>query len=132
MLYLLVVGSRNFGQWETMKRVLWNAIDKFNEKDVMIVSGGARGADSLAEKFADEFHFQKKIFPADWDRFGKAAGFIRNKKMHQFIKEQSEINNDPRLVVAFWDGQSRGTAQNFQLADQFENHILIYRYLNRG
>ena len=71
---------------------------KTNHK-IEIVSGCARGADSLGEKYATEKNYKLHKFPADWDRFGKSAGYRRNQEMAEFAD----------MVIAFWDGKSVGT-----------------------
>lgn len=118
--FCLVVGSRSFTDYEKMK----NKLDKIlsNFKKVVIVSGGAHGADSLAEKYAEMNNYPCIVFPADWNTFGRSAGYIRNEQMHKFIAKQPH-----RGVVAFWDGQSRGTQQNFQLAEKYYNDIRIIK-----
>ena len=74
--------------------------------DVEIVSGGAKGPDSFAERFALVSRIPTKIFPPDWDTHGKAAGFIRNKQ----IVDYSD------MVIAFWDQKSKGTKHTIDLA----------------
>ena len=74
---VIVAGSRNFDDYgllsDTLDKLLQN-----KGKDVVIVSGTARGADTLGEQYAAERGFQISRFPADWDRFGKSAGYRRN------------------------------------------------------
>ena len=118
---ILVVGSRNFNNYELLK----NTIDATAEvyDDIEIVSGGAKGADSLAEQYAKEKGYALKIFPADWNKYGKSAGYRRNAEMHKYISEFKD-----RLCVAFWDGQSKGTQHNFELAAQYKNPIILVKY----
>ncbi len=101
---LAIVGGREFSDYELLKSSL-----KQLQKDrtvIQVVSGGARGADTLGERWADENGIDKKIFPAQWDRYGKHAGFIRNKDIVRNCDE----------VIAFWDGKSRGTADTIATA----------------
>lgn len=101
-MYIAVVGSRTFNDYEQFQ-------NKFNEyiislkipsTEITIISGGAKGADSLAEKYSNEILKRKPIiFKAEWKRYGRAAGAIRNK---QIVKACDEL-------VAFWDGESKGT-----------------------
>lgn len=120
MFYCLVVGSRTITDYNYIKETL----DYFlqNKSEITIVSGGARGVDSLAERYAKERNYGLKIFPADWDRYGKQAGYIRNDEMHKYISQFSD-----RGIVAFWDGKSKGTAHNFGLATKYDTPIKIVR-----
>jgi hypothetical protein len=65
-----------------------------------IIHGGAPGADRTAGWLAEDFGFTVREFKANWDRDGKRAGILRNIKM---------LDTKPDLVLAFWDGKSRGT-----------------------
>jgi len=73
----------------------------------VLIEGGARGADSLAGAWADAEGVQHIRVPADWAKHGKKAGFLRNIQM---------LDMNPDLVVAFWDGKSRGTAHTIEEA----------------
>lgn len=94
---IAVVGSRTFSDYILLKSVL-NLAAKYGFV-TEIVSGGAQGADSLAKKYAQEHNVSYKEFPAQWDIYGKSAGFIRNKLIVEYCD----------MVIAFWDGKSRGT-----------------------
>ncbi len=118
--FCLVVGSRTFTDYDLLRTKL-NHILK-NHNNIIIVSGGAKGADSLAEQYAKEKGYPVKIFPADWGRYGKSAGYRRNELMHQYI---SKVKN--RGVVAFWQNNSKGTAHNFELAKKYGNPIRIVK-----
>ena len=71
--------------------------------DVRVISGGAPGADYLAERARKKYNLDGKVYKANWTMFGKAAGPIRNRRM---IEDES-----PYLVVAFHNyiSRSRGT-----------------------
>jgi len=73
---LAIVGSRDFEDYETMKNFIVSQIN-LDDFDT-VVSGGARGADLLAERFADDFNKLKVIFKPDWSRYGNKADFLRN------------------------------------------------------
>ncbi len=85
-----------------------------------IVSGGARGADTLGEKFAEQYGSSVKSFPADWDKHGKSAGYIRNEAMAEYAN----------VLIAFWDGESRGTKHMIDLALKhgLDIHVFQYKY----
>ena len=67
-----IIGGRDFNNYQSIKNVM-----AFQEAVNLIISGGARGADSLAERFAKENGIPFKLFPANWDRYGKSAGYKR-------------------------------------------------------
>lgn len=119
--YCLVVGSRSFSNYKLLSDKLDSLLR--NYQNIVIVSGGANGADALAERYANEHGYETKIFPADWAQFGKRAGYIRNAQMHEFI---SKFAN--RGCVAFWDGQSRGTQHSFALAQEYSNPLRIIQF----
>lgn len=107
---LAVVGSRTFSDYAYMKEILqWYTIKE-------IISGAAKGADRLAAKFANENEIALREFPAEWDRHGNSAGFIRNELIVDACDE----------VVAFWDGQSRGTKHTIDTADKIGKPVSIY------
>lgn len=119
--FCLVAGTRTFDDYDFLKQKLNIMLQNYPK--TVIVSGGAKGADSLAERYAEEYRLPFVLFPAEWDRYGKAAGYIRNKKMHEYI-----ANMKHRGCAAFWDGKSKGTAHNFQLAEKYGTQIRIIRY----
>lgn len=120
--FCLVVGSRTFINYEKLSSTLDKLLVNQHDKIIHIVSGGAEGADRLAEQYADERRYVKHIFPADWKNFGKAAGFRRNVMMHQFIH-----NYENRGCVAFWDGQSKGTQHSFTLCERYGTSLRVIR-----
>lgn len=117
--FCLVVGSRTFDNYPLMEKKLDHLLQNKAPK-VVIVSGHARGADSCAEKYAKERGYLLKVFPAQWDKYGKSAGYKRNLQMHEFIAKFKD-----RGCVAFWKDQSKGTAHNFGLAEKFGTNIVI-------
>lgn len=78
----------------------------------------------LAQK-ATEHNYHLIVFPAQWDEFGKKAGFIRNEQMHRYIASKQD-----RGVIAFWDGESKGTFQSFDLSKKYNNQIRVIKYKN--
>jgi len=99
---LAIVGSRTFRDY----KLLCESVAKMPEPIEEIISGGASGADSLAERYAKEHNIPMKVFPAEWDKYGKSAGYRRNK----------DIINRADYVIAFWDGMSKGTKHSIDLA----------------
>lgn len=89
-----------------------------NKTDVEIVSGTARGADQLGERYAFEHGFPVKHFPADWDQHGKSAGYIRNAQMAEYAD----------AAVIFWDGMSRGSKHMIDLAKAKGLRVRVVKY----
>lgn len=112
---LAVVGSRTFNDYNLLKQHL----DEIHSITpiTLIISGGAKGADKLAEKWAHQNNIETLIFEPDWDRFGKQAGFLRNKDI---------ILNSER-VLACWDGESKDTLHSINIAD---HHQIPYTVVN--
>lgn len=84
MFKVIIAGSRYLTpeHYGTLKEAcLFYLKDKLPQ--VTIISGHARGADSLGERFASEHGLPTEIYPADWDKYGKSAGYIRNKQMSE-------------------------------------------------
>ena len=100
---IAIVGSRNYSDLDHVRGIV-----KSLSRDTEIVSGGAPGVDKIAEQAAIDRGMPTKIFPADWEKYGRGAGAIRNKA----------IVNYADGVIAFWDGTSRGTKNTIDLADK--------------
>jgi hypothetical protein len=97
-----IIGSRNFNNYE----LVVDTLKEYENNITLIVSGGAKGADTLGERWAKEKNKEVLIFHPDWNKYGKSAGIIRNKD----IIENSDI------VFAFWDGISKGTKNSIDLS----------------
>lgn len=104
-----VIGSRSFNDYDLVKNTL-----KLIKIDLLI-SGHAKGADTLGERYADENNIPKKIFLPDWEKHGKAAGMIRN----------TDIIENAEFIIAFWDGSSKGTLDSMNKATKLNKKILI-------
>jgi uncharacterized protein YeaO (DUF488 family) len=120
--YLLIAGSRSFNNYPLLKEKLDYLLQNQRDKEIHIVSGGAKGADTLAKWYAKERGYQMHVFPADWS-IGKSAGYRRNETMHKFIAQFEH-----RGCVCFWDGESKGTAHNFKLCEIFNTPLRIVRF----
>lgn len=127
---ILICGGRDFTNYEYLKSVVDDKIERVkilypsDKTPIEIVSGGAHGADSLAEKYALEKGYSFKVFHANWDKFGRGAGHIRNEEMAYYTYKAGE----PHRVIAFWDGKSRGTANMIQEAKTLNLDWCIYYY----
>ena len=100
---VLVCGSRGWTDYDAVLRRL----TQIEERRPTIVHGAAVGADTMADRAAMTLNLTVERYPADWATYGKRAGFIRNEQM---------LDTGVGLVIAFWDGQSRGTQHTIERA----------------
>lgn len=118
---LAIVGSRTFNDYNMLVEFIQ---DNYNIDEIThIVSGGARGTDALGERFAEDFDKQKMIFPANWKKFGKSAGFLRN----------VDIIDNCDECVCFWDGESHGTKHDIRLCQEKEKpyKVCFFKIYNK-
>lgn len=94
---VIVAGSRSFAVYS----LLLQTLDKLfaAKKPTAIICGEAKGADTFGRRYAEARHIPVLSFPADWRKYGRGAGYIRNVEM---LKHAD-------MLVAFWDGESKGT-----------------------
>lgn len=105
---LVIAGGRYFKDYDLVVRTADHLLaNKITEgMEIHIVCGEAKGADALGKQYAEERGFILDSFPADWDKQGKSAGYRRNEKMAKHCD----------AVLAFWDGESKGTKHMIDLA----------------
>ena len=118
---VIIAGGREFSDYA----LLCESCDKFlcqkhQTHDIVVISGTARGADILGERYAHERGYAVEKYPADWNRDGKSAGFIRNAQMASVAD----------ALIAFWDGQSKGTAHMIREANSRGLVSRVVRYCN--
>lgn len=109
-----IVGSRNY-QYPNIVIAMLEELLKQYKDELILISGGASGPDTICEQFAIKNKCTFIKFPAQWDLYGKQAGFIRNKE----IVENSDI------IYAFYDGSSKGTLLTINLAKEMNKHLFI-------
>lgn len=112
---VIVAGSREFDDYELLFITMEELTKKLN--DPIILSGNARGADQLGEKWAHFNWYLVKLFIPDWDKHGKGAGFKRNEEMAA----------EADYAAIFWDGQSRGTAHCIEMCKKYNVRTHIVR-----
>jgi hypothetical protein len=108
---IAIVGSRTYPKLELVKKFVEDLDDTTS-----IVTGGARGVDQAAEDAALNRGLSVRVIKADWERYGRGAGVIRNT---QIVKVADE-------VVAFWDQESKGTEDTINKARKAGKRIRIY------
>ncbi len=110
----IIAGSRSC----TDMQVLRNAIKNCGWLPDVVLSGGARGADKLGEQWATENNIPIEKYLADWDKYGKAAGYIRNAKMVE----------NANSLIALWDGASKGTKHMIDIAMKKGLRVFVYQF----
>ena len=98
----IIAGGRDFNNRSVLYKVLNE--NRYSKNITEIVSGCARGADFLGIEWADVYGLRITRFPAEWDKYGKSAGFIRNADMGVYAD----------AAIIFWDGESKGTKHMIQ------------------
>lgn len=121
---VIIAGGREFKDYNLLKTkvdyYLSNAVKKGYK--IIIVSGTARGADKLGEKYAKERGYEIAYFPANW-KLGKRAGYLRNEEMAKYASEDKQ-----GALIAFWDNESRGTKHMIDLAEKYNLHTRVVNY----
>ena len=115
---VIIAGGRDFDNLELMTKKMDFFLLESKNLDLEIVSGTAKGADSLGEAYANLRKYKVKQFPADWNKFGKGAGFKRNTEMAEYAD----------ALIAFWDGKSRGTMHMINIAKKKGLQVKVVEY----
>lgn len=117
---VIIAGSRTFNGYEFLVKKVQSVLslsNNTNEK-IIIVSGGANGADKLGERFAKEFGYELEVYKADWEKYGKRAGYVRNEEMAKVSQQ----------LIAFHDGKSKGTLHMIGIARKMSLDVCVVRY----
>ena len=128
-LRVVIAGSREFDDFQMLMGkctdILSGIANTNNNIDkVRIVSGTARGADQLGEQYAKLAGYEVSRFPADWNGLGKRAGYVRNAEMAKFAVEDGNYG----VLIAFWDGKSKGTKHMIDLANKHGLEVHVVKY----
>ena len=117
MFKVIIAGSREFDNYDMLKekcdKILSRKVDEGEE--IVIVSGTARGADTLGEKYAEERGYKIERYPANWDKYGKRAGYLRNKKM-------AEVSN---ACIVFLSSKAENKGSKMMISIATEEKLLI-------
>ena len=116
---VIIAGSRGFSNYKLLKETCDKYLrEKKKTHNVVVISGHARGADSLGEKYASDEDLDLEIYPADWKKYGKSAGFMRNEQMADIAD----------AVIAFWNGESHGTKHMIDTAEEKGLNVKVVNY----
>lgn len=116
---VIIAGSRGFSNYKLLRDKCNEYLrNKRKEYNIIIISGGARGADFCGEKYAQDEGFTLEIYPAQWKKFGKRAGYRRNEQM-------AEVAD---ALIAFWDGSSKGTKHMIDIMNEKNLLVRVVEY----
>jgi hypothetical protein len=120
---LIIAGTRTFDDYESLK----TEVNKFIKTDLhipnpqgsmFIISGYANGPDKMGIRYAQELNIEYRIMKADWNKYGKSAGYVRNREMAKIAK----------ACIVFWDTKSKGTENMIKLAFEYKLNLTIVTY----
>ena len=110
---VVIGGCRDYTDYVFFKSCL-DEILKTEKDEIIIISGHCSGVDLMGERYAEENGIKIEIFLPEWKKYGRAAGPLRNKKM----VERAD------LVIAFWDGKSKGTKSLIKYAESNKKEVI--------
>lgn len=121
---IIIAGGRDFKDYKYLEEKCYEVIAPLLEREnkIIIREGEARGADTLAIRFALENGFDLQRYFANWDLNGKRAGYIRNKEMA--LGKNGDKPAD--ILIAFWDGVSKGTQHMIKIMQEETVFTSIY------
>jgi hypothetical protein len=108
----IIAGSRGITDIKIVERIVRESGFDIS----LVVSGGANGVDKLGERWAQLNKVPFTVYPAQWDLYGKSAGYKRNVLMAE--------NAD--ALIAIWDGRSKGTSHMINIANEFKLEVFVY------
>jgi len=115
LMKVIVAGSRGIKKYEQVEKIIEKAIAD-GLQITQIVSGGAKGVDTLGETWAVKKGVNIKRFPAEWDKYGISAGHIRNRQMGDYAD----------ALIAVWDGKSKGTKGMIDYATEKKLKVYVF------
>lgn len=116
---VIIASSRGFSNYKLLREQCNKFLrEKRKTSNIIVVSGHARGADTLGEKYAQDEGFTLEIYPAQCKKFGKRAGYRRNEQM-------AEVAD---ALIAFWDGSSKGTKHMIDIMNEKNLLVRVVEY----
>jgi hypothetical protein len=111
---VIIAGGKDYADAETLRK----AASRFISREDTIISGTAKGADTLGEEFAERNGLPLERYPADWERLGRGAGYSRNHQMCQIAD----------AALFFWNGRSKGTKHCIEEAHKARLTTMVVYY----
>ena len=114
---IIIAGGRDFNDYEAVCKALDSLLAEFDD-EILIISGGAKGGDVLGERYAREHGLAVIVYSAVWEKYGPKHTESRNEQMAAITDR----------LVAFWDGQSKGTGFLIQFMQQLGKPVHVFDY----
>jgi hypothetical protein len=118
MVKVIIAGGRDFTDREGLLESFHEFMKDVMNPDITVISGGARGADLIGEWIAHQYGLVVERYPAEWDKYGKSAGYKRNELMATKATH----------LLAAWNGSSLGTKHMIDLAKKYNLITKIHSY----
>lgn len=121
---IIIAGCRSFTNYKVAKNFIDQVLNSnnINKYEIScIISGCARGADQLGERYANENNINLVQCPAEWDKYGSGAGYKRNREM----RDLAIADGHTGVLIAFWDNESSGTRNMISLARKRNMMVFI-------
>ena len=115
---IIIAGGRDFNDYLQLRDTFTNFMAPYKNSEVTVISGMAKGADTLGIQIAKQYGLPVIEMPANWDHYGKSAGHIRNAEM-------AKIGTH---LLAAWDGKSKGTKGMIDISKKLKLEIRIMLY----
>lgn len=115
---ILITGSRDWTDKQLLANKLFEITGCYTKDEIVVVHGGCpTGADAMAEQLCQNYGIATEVYPADWNKHGKAAGPIRNQQM---------VDLGADICLAFPKGESRGTRHCMRAAEKAGIEVVNY------
>ena len=148
---VIIAGGRDFNDYDLLNKQINKVFKQLSDEgyltgyiendiaDIEIISGKAKGADTLGEKFAKDYGIKVKRFSADWNnldvepcvvkynkygRYNALAGLNRNRQMAEYASQDKDLG----VLIAFWDNKSTGTKNMIKLAEEYGLRVFVVNY----
>lgn len=113
---VVIAGCRNYSDYDEAKQYIEFCLTDLKKNyDIVIVSGGYKGADQLGERYAKENNLKIELHKARWDLYGKFAGPKRNREM-------AEVSD---YIICFWNGRSKGTKSMIDISKKLGKTLSV-------